>query len=206
MHVNAAIFVEDFATPAIEAKMAKCSPRRLGAIIGQTLAQFWRNRLKTFGPNKRGWPSTGFWERAARSVTHQPTNDGVLLVANHQGLRQRWHGGRIAPVRAKALTIPISPVSYGKTAADFPGLFLLKTPKGAYLVQRDADAKGKETKKRYGHRSAFMGGNVTRRQRAGVNFLFKLAFSVDQAGNPAVVPSPEEFSEIAMARIEEAVK
>lgn len=202
MTINATVYVEDFATPAIAAKMAKVSPRRLGAVIGQSLAEFWRDRLKSLGPNQRGWPSTKFWERAARSVRHQPTEAGVLLVADHQGLRQRWHGGTISAVKAKALTIPISPVSYGKTAADFPGIFLLKTPKGAYLVQ-SGESVSEKSGRTVGVKKA--GGNSSRRIRASLNFLFKLVASVEQEGNDQVVPTPAEFAEVAFARIEEAV-
>lgn len=203
MNINATVFVEDFATPAIEAKMAKVNARRIGAIVGRSLAEFWRNRLASLPANRRGWPSTGFWERAARSVTHQPTENGVLLVADHQGLRQRWHGGVIRAVTREFLTIPISPVSYGKTTKDFPNLFLLRTKKGAYLVQA-GESVSEKSGRMVGLKKG--GGNSARRMRAGLNFLFKLKKSVKQSGNPAVVPTPEEFSEVAMARIEEAIQ
>lgn len=194
--------VRDYATKAIEVKLAKCSPRWLGAIIGRPLAEFWRNRLASLGTNKRGWPSTKFYERAARSVTHLPSDEGVTLRADHQGLRQRWRGGRITAVNARMLTIPISPVSYGHRASEFPGAFLLRTKKGAFIVQAgeslsEAGRLGK-TKN--------AGGHARRRLRAALNFLFVLKRSVDQAGDDRVVPTNDEFAEVAMARIEEAIK
>ena len=204
MNFAATIIVSDSATPAIDDKIAKCSPRRLGAIIGQPLAQFWRNRLAGLGENKKGWPSTHFFERAARSVTHEPNAYGVTLSAEQVGLRQRWKGGAIAPVNKAALAIPISPVSYGKTPADFPGLFLLKTKKGAYLVQA-----GEEISEKTGrtvNKGRKLGGNAGRRIRAALNFLFILSSGVNQVGDPRVVPTNDEFAEVAMASIELAVQ
>ena len=203
MNVYATTTIQDFATPAIEEKLAKVDPRRLGAIVGQSLAQFWRDRLKSLGTNKKGWPSTSFYERAARSVTHYPQPAGVLLRAQQIGLMQRWKGGVIAPVHAKALAIPISPVSYGKTPADFPGLFLVNTKKGGYLVQLGEQVSEK-TGRTIGLKKG--GGNGDRRLRASLNFLFKLASSVNQKGDPRVVPTDEEFAEVSLARIEVAVK
>lgn len=188
---------KDYATAGIEAKVNAAAPGRAAAACRQPLETFWRNRLRSLGPNKRGWPSTRFFERAARSVTGTATNEGVVLRADHQGLRQRWRGGRISAVKARMLTIPISPVSYGKSAAEFPGLFLLRTQKGAYLVQPGETIGG---------RGRALGGNAKRRLKANLNFLFKLQASVDQEGNPAVVPSNDEFAEVALGALERQLR
>ena len=196
----------DTATPAIAAKVAQCSPRRLADIVSTPLVTFFRVRLRDLGTNKRGWPSTHFWERGSRAVnseseegTSVQVGDGnVTLTVNKIGVRQRWLGGTIKPVNARALTIPISPVSYGHRASEFSGLFLLKTKKGAYLVQpgEQVSEKTGRTGKRRG------GGNEKSRKRAALNFLFKLVGSVDQAPNPDVVPSDDEFLEVGMSAIE----
>lgn len=194
--------VRDYATKAIEQKLAAASPARLAAAVRSPLETFWRNRLRSLGPNKRGWPTTRFYERAARSVTSLATADAVVLRADHQGLRQRWKGGPIRPVQKDALAIPISPVSYGRTPAEFPGLFLLRTRKGAYLVQsgETLTATGRLT----GVKSA--GGASARRQRASLNFLFKLSPGVNQKGNPAVVPTDDEFAEVALGAVERSLR
>jgi hypothetical protein len=202
--------VVDHATPAIEAKLAKCSPSRLRAIIAPALVRHTQTHLLRNGKNKRGWPSTGFWADAARGTSWQSVDSGknvsVVISINKIGVRQRFYGGLIRPVNKKALAIPISPVSYGHLPSDFPGLFLLPTKKGAYLVQNDSAAAGKETKTSYRDRRGAMGGNAKRRQRAQLNFLFKLVGSVNQPADPSVIPSTEELMEVAMTRIEEAVK
>jgi hypothetical protein len=203
MSVAVQINIADYATKSIEAKLVKCSPRRIAAETGRPLAEFWRNRLRSHGPNKRSWPSTRFYERAARSVKHIPSENSVTLRADHQGLRQRWKGGVISAKKAKALAIPISPVSYGKTPAEFPGLFLMQTRKGAYLVQpgQGLTAAGNVTPRRKG-----TSRTERRRRKAALNFLFVLKKSVRQDADPRVVPTNDEFAEVALARIAEAIK
>ena len=211
MSIALNISIQDNATPAIAEKMAKCKPERLRAVIARPLVEFWRDRLYSLGKNKRGWPSTGFYERAARSVTQRPVDSGkvigLVISADQIGLRQRWKGGRIKPVYRQALAIPISPVSYGKQPKDFPNLFLLKTPKGTYLVQQGEEFKtDKRGRTRLGGIGRAGGGNSQRRQRAALNFLFKLSMGVYQKPDDRVVPTADEFAEIAMARIEEAIQ
>jgi hypothetical protein len=200
--------VTDHATPAIEAKIAACSPKRLRAIVGPALNSHVKRHLVGNGTNKKGYSSTNFWADAARGTSwYSNASDGVVIVAiNKIGVRQRFHGGVIKPVKASALAIPISPVSYGHVPKDFPDLFLLKTKRGAYLCQRDAGAKGKESKTHYKKRAGSLGGNSKRRLRSQINFLFKLVASVTQKADPSVIPSADELMEVAMARIEEAVK
>lgn len=198
----------DHATPAIEAKIAKCSPQRLRAIVGPALNSHVKRHLIRNGTNKKGYPSTNFWADSARG-TSWFTNaaNGVIIIAiNKIGVRQRFHGGTIKPVKASALAIPISPVSYGHVPRDFAGLFLLKTKKGAYLVQRDALPAGKESKTAAKKRRSALGGNAKRRLSGELNFLFKLMGSVTQRPNPDCIPSSDALMEIAMQRIEEAVK
>lgn len=210
MSIALNVSVKDYATPAIAEKLARCQPERLRAIIGRPLAEFWRDRLYSLGTNKRGWPSTGFYERAARSVTHRPIASGqaygVIIEANHLGLRQRWKGGPIKPIYKQALAIPISPVSYGKHPKDFPNLFLLKTPKGAYLVQSgESFATDKRGRTRIAGIGRAGGGNSARRQRASLNFLFKLSMGVTQQPDERVVPTNDEFAEVALPLIDRAI-
>ena len=201
--MNVTLSLTDSATPALARKLAAVQPARIARIAGPAMRECWRNALAALPSNRRGWPSTGFWEAASRSI-RQPeySGDTVTLTANKQGLRQRWLGGRIT-ARDKALTIPISPESYGKTASQVPGLFLLVTKKGAYLVRNTMtiSASGGE---KFAH--AARKGVV--RQRASLSFLFKLIArggSVTQRGNPAVVPQ-EQVLAAGMARLEGVLK
>lgn len=198
--MNAAFTITaDTASLTVATKMALLQPARLARIVGPAMRESWRDALKALPGNRRGWPSTRFWERASRSV-RQPeyTGDGVTLTAEQQGLRQRWLGGTIT-ARNKALTIPISPEAYGKTASQVPGLFLMVTQKGAYLVRNTGD----------------MGGGFAHKARKGVKqrrgtlqFLFKLiskGSSITQKGNPAVVPT-DRLQQAAHDRLAEVLK
>ena len=178
------------ATDAVAALARKTDPAFLAQTIAEPMREMWVSRLKNLGTNKRGWPSTGFWEAAARDTIAIVQGTQITLRCQKVGVRQRAMGGTVTPKNAKALTIPISPVSYGRRASEFPGLFLLRTARGSYLVQKgDTSAPA----------ARGLGGNRARRRAAGLNFLFKLAASVTQEADPRVIPSNEELMEVAMA-------
>lgn len=194
MSVGVIVTIQDHATPAINAMVAQLTPRRLAAKIGPGLNRLVQNKLISNGENKNGWPTTHFWADAARATSWKGLEDGVLISINKIGVRQRVFGGTIKPVNAGALTIPISPVSYGHLASEFPGLFLLRTKTGSYLVQRgeEVSEKGNTVKRTKG------GGNAKRRIRANLNFMFKLVASVTQAANPDVIPSNDTLASAAL--------
>ena len=191
----------DNATPALKEFLASMTPARIGARIGPPLQRAVVEHLAALGPNVKGYPTTRFYEKFARNVRWLQDERGVAIAilpviinGRQVGLRQRVFGGVIRPVSAKMLAIPISPVSYGRVPSDFPNLFLLRTPRGAYLVQRGQDISEK-TGRIVGRRG--MGGNAGRRLRAELNFLFKLKLSVSQAGNRNVLPGDQELLDIA---------
>lgn len=204
MSVNLLIKIEDNATPAIAAKLQQVKPERLRAILGPGMTVFVQNHLLSNGTNKKGWPSTHFWADAARgtSWTADSGGSGLVITINKIGVRQRYYGGTIAPVKAKALAIPISPVSYGHVPSDFPGLFLLVTKKGAYLVQYGQELSGAGNIVQRGKNS---GGNKKVRLQGTLNFLFMLVGSVDQAPDPTVIPSNDQLAEVGLALIERAI-
>ena len=184
-------------TETVATLARKVDPEFVAQTIAEPMREMWVSRLKGLGTNKRGWPSTGFWEAAARDTIAIVQGTQITLRCQKVGVRQRALGGTITPKNAKALTIPISPVSYGRRASEFPGLFLLRTKRGSYLVQQgESVTSSGNTRQGTG-----LGGNRKRRQRAGLNFLFKLASSVTQEADPRVIPSNDELTEVAMAAI-----
>jgi hypothetical protein len=196
--------VSDTATPALREWMAALTPDRLAARIGPPLQKLTMEHLAGLGSNVKGWPSTGFFEKFARNVRWVPDEQGVAVailpaIVNGRtvGLRRVVFGGDpITPQTVSMLAIPISPVSYGHVPSDFPNLFLVKTVKGAYLCQR-GEAVSEKTGHVIGQRRG-LGGNVGRRIRAHLNFLFKLAASVNPPGNRDVLPSDEELLNVAL--------
>lgn len=181
------IDLKDRATPELNRQLAALAPEKVAKIAGPRCREVVRNHIKRLPRNKRGWPSTGFWEDAARGTTWE-TNGNVLVIrVNKLGFRQRYHGGVIRAVEKQFLTIPISAQAYGKTVADFPGAFLIRTPKGAYIVQ--------------------YGGSVGKRGRmnrdnASLEFLFKLKRSVNQKEMPWIIPDATTLTATAITAAE----
>ena len=203
MSVSFSIDLKDSASAALKAKMAKTSGQRLNAFVGPAVALEVKHNFLSLGHNKQGWPTTNFWAGAARSTNWSSLVDGVVVSCNQIGVRQRYHGGEIKPVNAKFLTIPISPVSYGHVAADFPGLFLMTTKTGAYLVQSGQSVSEKTGS--FGGAKK-LGGNSKRRKFASLNFLFILKASVTQEADPSVLPTDERITQVALEALQEAVK
>lgn len=198
MSVALDIAISDHASEALKAKLAAIQPSRAARIAGPAMRECWRDALAALPSNKKGWPSTKFWERASRSV-QQPdySEDTVTLTAQQQGLRQRWLGGPITATD-KALTIPISAQSYGLTASQVPGLFMVVTKKGAYLARYGEGVDGQ---------AAHKARRGTAPVRAALQFMFKLiarGSSVQQQGNPAVVPQ-EKIVEAGLNRLSEVL-
>lgn len=156
------------------------------------------NFIRALPPNRRGWPSTGFW--GGVQTKGEVTSDGFVIECDNPeapgAFRFRHYafvnGSASITMKDKMLTIPISPVSYGHRAADFKNLFLLVTKKGAYLVQR-----GEGVSERSGRMvmNRNMGGNGGRRVRANLVFLFILMARVTQFGKYPVVPAREDYAD-----------
>lgn len=188
MIIRADITFEDNASPALARQAAALQPRLVARAIGGPLRETVRNHLARRPSNKRGWPSTRFWESAARGTTWEPTEEGVLIHIKKLGFRQRYFGGVIRAVTKRFLTIPISPLAYGKTVADFPGSFLMVTKKGAYIV-------------RYG--GAMGARGRMRRHNATLQFLFKLQASVNQVGDKDILPTRAALMSVARQALHE---
>lgn len=87
------------------------------------------------GTNKLGGKRTHYWLQVARSV-QAPAGRGpdkVVVAINEPTLRQKIYGGKIVAKRKKALTIPVSPEAYGRTAATLE----YETGIHLFIVSRD---------------------------------------------------------------------
>lgn len=111
--------IKDTATPALRRLAKQLDPHYLGTRIAPPLARHWRNHLAGLPKNKQGYPSTGFWEDAARRVQGIATREGALLSCDKLGVRQRYYGGSIEAINHNNLTIPICAEAYGTTVADW---------------------------------------------------------------------------------------
>jgi hypothetical protein len=145
-----------------------------------------------------------FWAGAARSTNWQVVPEGVLISVNQIGVRQRYQGGPIRPVNAKALAIPVAEEAYGKVPADFGDqlqLIIIKG-KGAWLALKSYEQRPQD--KQHGRHQAQGPGLSTVRER--LKFLFRLSAGVDQEPDRSVLPTNEEILATALEATKEAVK
>ncbi len=125
LHLNIAGDAE--ARQRIRDKVAQCHPHRVATRVAVPTARHWRRHLAGLPRNKHGYPSTGFWEDAARRVVGAAVanaggferGSSVLLTSDKLGLKQRLHGGTIRARNHKYLTIPICAEAYGTRVADW---------------------------------------------------------------------------------------
>lgn len=113
------INITDTATPAIEAKIKQVGPQTVATRITPPVREHWRQHLANLPRNKSSWPSTSFWQQAARSVQGVASGGVAIISADKIGLAQRLYGGTIKARNAKNLTIPICAEAYGTTVADW---------------------------------------------------------------------------------------
>ena len=235
--MNAVTFnITDNATPALKAKLEKADPHRVATRMAVPLARHWRDHLAKLPRNKHGYPSTGFWEDAARRVTGVADGATVRLWSDKIGLHQRYYGGTITAKNVKNLTIPICAEASGTKVSDwgFENLVLVilgdgrkflalwlgnedvadryqkrvgkvitsfNRKKAAGKIQRHASERLTNAANRFREGLAqkkpkviiLKGGGHSGISRAEkhskLKFLFRLIHSVDQAGNPDVIPS-----------------
>lgn len=201
MNVEVSITTTDTISGPLREKIAAMQPARIAKVVGPRVNELTRGHLVANGTNQRGWPSTGFWEDAARATGWKDMGDGSVLISIAKiGVRQRYRGGAIVPKNVKFLTIPIHPDAYGKTAKDFDNLILITTPKGAYLAQGSFESLGLT---KDGRRTRRGRGSPIKRQV--LTFLFKLSSGVDQVANPNVIPSPADYTRAALTALDQAV-
>ena len=180
------IQIDDQATTALRNLLLQVSGRRGHAILGQAVRVLVRDHLrqKESQPNKQGWPKTHFYSRARERTTFEATEDSATVTIALEGFRQRYHGGRIAPVNRRALTIPAAPEAYGKVAGEFGGSLEFRPLFRGQLVGLLVGAAG-----------SALDGKV----------LYRLVKSVNQAADPSVLPTNAEMLAAAQRALEKAV-
>jgi hypothetical protein len=119
MSVEIQINIKDDAGPYLKKLVASADPHKLATRIAPVLARHWRDHLLGLPRNKHSYPSTGFWEDAARRVRGLAVGPSALLQCDKLGLRQRLKGGTIKAINVKNLAIPIAAESYGTQPADW---------------------------------------------------------------------------------------
>lgn len=182
--------------------LSKGLPQGLKEEVGASERDLVARHFESLPANKRGWPTTGFFKRAARATNFATTPDGAMVsVPEPIGLRQRYLGGTIAARNVKNLALPANAETYGKTPREFSNLKLMFFKKAgelrAYLAETASSqvAIGRKPNKA-GKRSVTWTGSTL-----GGRPMFWLKPSVNQQADPTILPSREEMAVTALKAI-----
>ena len=209
---------------ALDALKGVLSEREINEFVAQAEIDLFRINLLANGTNKRGWPSTAFWERAAKSLSWSEELGGVSINIAQVGVRQRYQGGGINPTSGHVhLSIPARAEAYGHVPGDFTNLRLAFHHVGGRaqafaLVEADG-AQAKPIRHRVGdemtslksNRSHKNDGASSRRllpekDTLGGGVYFWLVDSVYQDPDPDVIPDNREIAATAKDALEDLVK
>ena len=137
-------------------------------------------RKKNQEPNKLRAPKTNFYSQA-RDATFFEADAlrGTVYIAK-DGIRQRFYGGPIVPVKAKALTIPVHPAAHGRTASEFGGELRFVAINRGNAV-----------------------GLLVRGEDSAAPVLFVLVKRVEQQPDPSVLPSDADMQAAAIEGLRE---
>lgn len=139
---------KDTATPALKrmlSSVAGSDRRDMLAVCARRLVNTLKEHfsVKERLPNKQGWKKSHFWSQVRSSVgIKSVTNTEATVTISDPRFSIHYYGGTVRPKEAKALAIPLVPEAKGiyPRSGLIPGLFLVRTLKGAFLATKD---KGK---------------------------------------------------------------
>jgi len=202
MSIGARVTTEvDTATPWLAGLPSRITTHEMAAQLGPGCARLMQGHFRAQGANKRGWPSTEFWSRAADATNWiEGGGEGggfVDIDCNQIGIRQQIYGGDIRPVNAKALTIPAAPEAYGKTAGEFNDLkfgfeFDPQTGTMRPCLKSSESTLAVKVKWKRSKTGATREAKQSK-QTVGAQVMFWLCGGVTQKPHPDVVPSDEDF-------------
>lgn len=194
--------ISDLAGPAVGRMRQAMDQSRIAAPIGAAVKKLFQMHLLGNPSNRQGWPSTGFWAGAARSTSYAVVRDGALVSVAKQGVRQRYVGGEIHPVKASYLTLPARAEAYGKRAGEFDNLVVAWRREGGKSVPW-ALVEAPSQSVAFGRRRKDNSRKVTEGSEVGGAVYFWLVKSVTQKGDRSVLPSDEEITNTAMMQVED---
>ena len=87
MNIPVTIQINDEVSQAVRIKIAKADPHKVATRAAVPLARHWRDSLAKLPKNRNGYPSTVFWEDAARRVVGLAVGGDVLLSNDKIGLK-----------------------------------------------------------------------------------------------------------------------
>ncbi len=118
--ITTEINIIDTVSPDIAEKVKQLkNTRPLMRAVGQAMKDSMREHYAGLPPNKRGWPSQGFWKKQGTDKVAISSFDEsqATVVVDSVEMGHKFFGGTIKPKEAKALSIPLSPEAYATGSA-----------------------------------------------------------------------------------------
>lgn len=195
--------IRDDATPAVNAMNQFLTSRQIKRAVGVACTAHVKRHLLGLGPNKMGFPSTGFYAGAAKGTTWDFTPEGVVIQVENESypgaMNQRFHGGPI-DAKDKLLTIPARAEFYGHRASEFDNLKVARFGKTLALVIAEGGTGTVNFKTGRSQRVKGAG------QRSEGAVAYWLVSHVDQDADPGVLPDQAELASTAILAVDTLVK
>lgn len=205
MAISMLVNVQDRASSTLLALEGAMTPIALSKNIGEAEVKLFQNHFIHAPTNKYGYPTTGFWQRAARATNYTASAAGPVINVNQVGVRQRLSGGDIFPVNKQFLAIPARAEAYGKAPSEFDNLKVAFHNTGgrreAFALVEAAASQINYAKVKRGqvHRDF----TVT---QVGGGVYFWLVKSVHQNPDPTVIPDPRDIVQVAGETLDDIVQ
>jgi hypothetical protein len=194
--------VKDTARPALAELERKLNPDVIKRTVGVAVTRLVQNHLDNLGPNAQGWPSTGFYAKAARGTSWDKTEDGIVMHVENEdapgAIAHLFHGGPIR-MKDKMLTIPAMAAAYGHRATEFTNLRL------AILGGKPALVIGKggigSVNFETGRERSVKGAGA----RAESMVMYWLKEEVTTEAHPEILPTGPELTQAAIGAVAELI-
>lgn len=198
--MSAGVDIRDEVTAAL--KGLSVALKQAPPAIGAAVVLLFQQHFASLPQNKNGWPSTGFWGRAARSTNYNLLADGVNINVTQQGVLQRLLGGHIRPTQGhKYLTIPAIAAAYGKRAGEFSNLhFGFAENRYGNLAPALIENWSQDVK--FGRARKDGSRKVTPGAERGGSVFFWLVRSVYQQADPTVIPGEQQVREVCRLTVQ----
>lgn len=201
---------KDTASAAVAQLALSVVSQTLRRRVGGATMRMVQQHLSNLSPNKMGWPSQGFYKKAADGTSFQITPDGFVIHVDNEeapgAMKHQYNGGQegrtTISMKDKLMTIPARQEFYGSAAGQFAnlkfGMFKSGT-KFLYVGTGGADRINCQT----GKSSANQKGIGA---RAAMTIAFWLKESVEQDAKPKVLPKPDVFSQFIGQELKTAMR
>ena len=203
----------DDVSPALRQVVERMGPSVRANAVGAACVKGTQYWLESLLPNRRGWPSQGFYKACSAGTDYRVQGSSAIISIDNEkapgAIRHQFYGGRIN-AKDKKLTIPAGPQFYGRRAGDFTDLRLAVFGRGgpAALVVRDGGTGTVNFRTGKGRHVKGAGVRaVARAHHSGRELVaFWLRDFVDQDAKPEVIPPDDMLKEVAVAALEELAK